>query len=125
MAFTPAGMLGVLPLALGAPEGVSVPVWAAVTLYGVWRGATVRVVETGEGLVVRNPFRTYVLPWADVERVVEAESSLLHLDCPAVVANGRTVRLLAMAYWTTAFRDRDTEATVRARAAVRRWRART
>ncbi|HEU0132538.1 MAG TPA: PH domain-containing protein [Mycobacteriales bacterium] len=63
--------LGLMPsLAAG---GLFEPAWPYVAVplagLGAWRGATVRVRETPEGLVVRNVLRTFRVPWSDIEDV--------------------------------------------------------
>lgn len=73
-----------------------------VTAPLTWRAATLRVDRTDHGLVVRNLWRTYRLPWAEVV-AYERRWSLLtsgrwyRAYCPVAVTRRRRVPLLALA----------------------------
>jgi hypothetical protein len=85
------------------------PAWAYVffplLLYGVWRGAAVRVREEAGALVVRNVVLAFRVPWENVEDVSWGESfAAPHgIVVPLVRVRGRErpVPVLAMACWET------------------------
>lgn len=84
------------------------PAWAYVFFpllaFGAWRGATVRVRETPDGLVVRNVVLSFVIPWPDVAGVRWDQlwaGPLRAFVVPLVGVRGRRrpVPVLAMACW--------------------------
>ena len=115
-------------VAWSAPSFLVAPfaewLWAwlfpACAAYGVWRGATVRVRESAEGVFVRNVVRTFDLAWPDVTEV-----GWFDLDGSWVVPKGYVspwlrvrgrrwrVPVLAMATWMRPSRAGS--------ATVRRW----
>jgi hypothetical protein len=86
----------------------------ATTLAGAWRGVTVRVRETGDGLVVRNLFRTYSVAWADVTEI--GWYPLLwhgHEVAPGLRVRGARFRVRVMAMIGCLDPPHEHEATVR------------
>jgi hypothetical protein len=121
-AFAGFGVLGLF--AVLDQVGAGVVALVLVTAFGGWRGATVRVEETGEGLVVRNPLVTHVVAWADVERVVDvAAPEMRGMTCPGLRQPGRRkpLPLVAMLYWETPFGGQPTRSAERFADAVKRW----
>lgn len=86
-------------------ENAGLAVLVALVAWGVWRGATVRVVADAKGLVVRNMSRTHRVAWSDVVEVTWREPLFWRLTlrggrempCPCLVVRGRrAVMLVAM-----------------------------
>ena len=108
-----------------ALEDASVAAWFAFIAIGVWRGATVRVKETADGLTVRNMFRTYSIRWTDVTGVgwCERWETRWWSDSPCVYVRGRRRRIPLLGM-TKSMRRNATAFDHRVTAAVTRWRSR-
>lgn len=76
------GLLSVVSL-VAAATGVGAGALVAAVVFGLfpvfaWRWGTHPLLgASAEGVVVRNPVRTVVVPWADVERCVPSSLGLL------------------------------------------------
>ena len=125
------GVAGVPALALlqgTTIEAVGALTVLALAVAGVWRGATARVSESADGLVVRNLFRTYVIRWADVTEVDRCGFLVAWEDatpCLRVRGRRRRVPLLAMTGIGKFFSEREARADERAEAAYQRWKRMT
>jgi hypothetical protein len=93
------------------------PLWPALpgvaAAYGAWRGLTVNVRETPDGLAVRGYAVTRRVAWRDVVSVAW-ESPWAGVTVPVVRVRGRRrgVRVRAMEGWRSP-RSREDAATVR------------
>jgi len=96
-----AGAAVMAPLAETPLFGVGLSLLAALVVVGGARGARVAVVEDVDGLVVRNPFRTYRLSWSSAVALSESQPWWFKgLMCPAVeMRDGREVVLFGMVAW--------------------------
>ena len=78
---------------------VGPPLLATGALYGIWRGARIRIDALPQGLRVRNLYRTYAVRWDDIERFVPCyPGALKGVECPGIEAVGydRAIALTAM-----------------------------
>lgn len=127
------GLLGtVVGIALRVPDPARTALAVAGGGYGAWRALTTAVEERPDGLVVRGPLRTHVIPWADVAGFDEQVQMFVMRGwmwfrrlpvCPVVVLrSGRRVTLYAMplAWRGVILRERGRNAEYTA--AVERWR---
>lgn len=87
--------------AFGLPVGF-VAVAFVPLAWGLWRALTLAFVLTSEGAVVRNPWRTYRVPWTEVVEITDAAvSSVNWAICPALRLRGRRrpLPVCALATW--------------------------
>lgn len=69
---------------------------------GLWRGAGVSLVLDQTGATVRNPFRTYQLPWSDISAFGVRFGGWSH-ECVGVKRrDGRETAVVALPLWDPA-----------------------
>lgn len=75
-------------------------VLAPLLAYLIKRGAAISLVADGSGVVIRNPYRTYSLAWADIEKVEPSRQGAIGGNWEPVIlfrmTSGRQIKARAV-----------------------------